>query len=358
MADQFIDAGATQPKFIEDAEMEVALKEVTLDASKDYGEPVYTLSREGIGFFPKGDVQAIKAPQKNGKTFLISMLIGTYFKGEYNGLKAEIPTPKVLYIDTEQHPRNTAKVYRRSCNIGGLNEWVNHPNFKAIHLRGKNTTEAQKITIYAIKKYRPDICFIDGVVDLVDDFNDNKESKAFVTKLMDISQVYDCAIPCVLHVNPSTKTDSNDKMRGHLGTILAQKASDVLCCLKTKESDTAEPTFTISQSDARNKDIRQFAFVIEDREMVNGKLIAVPVAPYISVIERTNTDDVFSEIVTEPMKREDIVSELVERKIAKKTAAYDKIKKGLDAGILKYDSITKKIRYVGLDMENEPGLDF
>lgn len=353
MADQFIDAGATQPKFIEVPEMENLESETRLDATQDIGEPFYTLTREGIGLFPKGDIQAIKAPQKNGKTFLISMIQGVYMRGEYNGLKSELTAPRIIYIDTEQHPRNTAKVYRRSCNIAGINEWENRDDFKVFHLRGKTPDLIRRFCSYVIRKYRPDVCFIDGVVDLAFDFNDLKESVGLVTELMDLSRQYDCAIPCVLHVNPGS-----DKMRGHLGTILAQKASDVLCCLKDKDKASGEVTFTVEQTDARNRDIRQFAFVIEDHEMVNGKFIAIPVAPHISVKERTESNDIMAQALVEPLRHSDLVQKIMEIENIKDRAAAYRIKTAIDSGIIEKDPVFGKYRYIGLDLKNEKGLPF
>lgn len=336
-------------------EMELLKRETKLNPTIDYGEPLYTLSREGIGFFPKGDIQAIKAPQKNGKTFLISMLIGAYMKGEYNGIKCEIPTPKVIYIDTEQHPRNTCKLYRRSCLIGGMDNWNYHDErFQCYHLRGKRPEQIADFVEYIGRTETPDVIFIDGVVDMVHDFNNLEESGECVRRLMDLSKVLDCAIPCVLHVNPNS-----DKMRGHLGTILSQKASDVISCIKEKEK-SGNVTFNVEQTDTRNKDIRQFAFVIEDYKDGHGDFIAVPVPPHISVKCKTDSDEIMAQALDREFLRYNELVEAIraiDSKMSERTAKR-RITDASNAGIIAKDPYTGKYRYVGLDLENEPGLPF
>lgn len=326
-----------------------------LDATKDYGEPLYTLSREGVGFFPKGDIHAIKAPQKNGKTFLISMLMGIYMKGgEYNGIKAEIENPKVIYIDTEQHPRNTAKVYRRSCFISDRDGWQNYQDLQFYTLRGKSPEEIESLLWFLIEDEKPDIVFLDGIVDMVNDPNDQDESKAVIRREMEKSMIHDCAIVNVLHVNPNS-----DKMRGHLGTILAQKACDVLCCLKDFDKGSGNATFTVEHTDARNKDIRQFAFIIEDKRDTAGHYVAVPCAPYISVKTVTTANDTMQLALDEgPLRFSDLVDKIVEIEKCSVATAKRRIKDATDSMVIAQDRVYKKYRYVGLDKPNEEELPF
>lgn len=323
-----------------------------LDPAKDYGMPRYLFTQKGIGFGPLGDIQMIKAPQKNGKTFLFALMMGALLRGEYCGLRCEVENPKILYIDTEQHPRNTQLVFRRVCKIGGIDGRLRHDNLKAYHFRGHNPDEIYKAVCYLIEKEKPTVVMLDGVRDLVHDFNDSQESTNMVTSLMKIALENDCSIWSILHVNPGT-----DKARGHLGTEMQNKVSDVLTCLKDKTLDGA--VFTVEQTDARNRDIQSFSFIIQDVDDDHNGIIAVPVSSPMSIKAKTQADETLARALNGgPLRYTDLVDKVKE--IAQTSAATAKRRIGdaIEAGIIYKDNVMNKYYYRGLDMENEPNAPF
>ena len=180
-----------------------------------------------------------------------------------------------------------------------------------------------------------------------------------VTELAKIALEYNCAICCTLHTNPG---DEN-KMRGHLGTMLAQKASDVIQCVKTKKED-GTVVFEVEQTENRNNaDFSKFAFAIEMRKDVSGELIAVPVKSYVSVKEKSSLDDLFRwALYNNPMRRADlkdkIISDDCPHKVSRSTA-YQRINEALAAGIIADDDpVTHRLRYVGLKLPNEDEMPF
>lgn len=324
-------------------------------------EPIqYCYEIGGTRCIPKGDLQANKAPQKNGKTFFQVLLMGAALKGDYLGVKCLIKNPRILYCDTEQHPRNTRLIYRRVCQIAGIDGYVNHEQIKMLHLRLADNVEIIKKAIrLEIKYFRPDMVFIDGLVDCLVDFNDQKESKKVITELSRIALDYNCAIMNVLHTNPNDDT----KMRGHAGTFLAQKASDVILCLKEKKED-GTTIFNVEQTDNRNdKDFSKFSFAIELRKDTRGQLLPVPVKSYVSLQEKESLDKLFRwALENNPMRKPDlrdkIMSDDCPYKVSKSTA-YKKIKEAEEAGIIiDDDPVTYRLRYVGLDMPNEDGMPY
>lgn len=322
-----------------------------LDPTNEYGTPRFVFTQNGIGFGPLGDIQMIKAPQKNGKTFLFALMMGALIRGEYLGLKCEIDNPNILYIDTEQHPRNTQLVYRRACKIGGINGRIEHTTFNAYHFRGKTPDEITDAMMQLLEDIKPTVVFLDGVRDLVEDFNDQKESKAMVTKLMDKALEHDCSIWSILHVNPGS-----DKARGHLGTEMQNKVSDVLTCLKEKTE--AGTIFTVEQTDARNRDIQKFSFEIQDVEDEHGN-IAIPVNTHISVKTKVTADETMARALEGgPLRYGDLVDKIVEIAEVSERTAKSRIKDAKIAGIIVQDPVMGKIRYKGLDMENEEGAPF
>lgn len=248
-----------------------------LDMSVDYPSPRYLLEYKGVGFSPLGGIQAITGQKKNGKTFTITQLmaaiIGTgkeRVEAKLPGLRAceetleEIGTPPiVLYIDTEMEIENTMQVARRVHWLTGADQHKPHPQFKPLWLRAEESPQARWLKVRAaINEIRPTAIFLDGIRDVVQDFNDNAESAMMISQCMRIATNYDCCLWCVLHANPTTDA-KNEKMRGHLGTELGNKASDTFSTVKTKHKD-GTVTFEVFQRDARGKDVENWTFEVTD----------------------------------------------------------------------------------------------
>jgi hypothetical protein len=152
---------------------------------------------------------------------------------------------------------------------------LNYDRFHVLRLRGmlderdangKVTAKAYERRYETIKKaieaIQPDAVFIDGIRDIIGDFNDNAESSTLVGELMAIAESRGICIWNTLHMNPRPKNDDESKMRGHLGTELGNKITDTLVCIKHKEN--GQVWFTVKQDDARGKDMEDWEFVVTD----------------------------------------------------------------------------------------------
>ena len=114
----------------------------------------------------------------------------------------------------------------------------------------------------AIEATSPDFVVIDGVRDIIGDFNNNEQSSELVTDLMALAEDRQICIWLALHMNPRMRNDDDSKMRGHLGTELGNKVTDTLVSIKKKQG--ADVTFTVQQQDARDKDIEDWTYIITD----------------------------------------------------------------------------------------------
>ena len=228
--------------------------ECEIDLSVEYEEPKFTLKFGGVGTLPRGDIQAIKAKSKNGKSFLCAVFMASVFGSDVFPFESLENAPVVLYFDTEQNKRNTAKLARCAHSLLGWDIKQNHKDFHAYSLRTMETPERLPFIDKTISEQKPTITFIDGIADLIENFNDVEQSSDLINHLMRLSADNDCAIVCVLHTNKG-KDDSG--MKGHLGTMLLQKASDVFEVRKT------DGTFNVTESDCRNQPIGDFAFSID-----------------------------------------------------------------------------------------------
>ena len=250
---------------------DIDISENELSLADDYPETKMILTYKGIGFGAIGGIQFITGHQKNGKTFLMAQLMAAILsKGgertkeyipelEFNEeIREEFPNPTVLYIDTEQEKENTAKVARR---VHWLCGWpLNEPNdrFHVVWLRAEDSNEGRWAKVRAaIDKYKPLAVFVDGIRDVLGDFNDLKESASLIDQCMSMSTYLHCTFWSVLHENPGS-----DKMRGHLGTEAANKASDVIRV--TKKKTASGVTFEVEQVAARGRDIDPWEFVVTE----------------------------------------------------------------------------------------------
>lgn len=129
----------------------------------------------------------------------------------------------------------------------------NNERFKAYSLRSAAISERLPIIERAIRENAPTMAVIDGIADMLEDFNDVGQSSEIINSLMRLSAENDVAIVNVLHTN-KRKDDSD--MKGHLGTLLLQKASDVF---EVKKNDGI---FNVTESDCRNVSIPDFSFSI------------------------------------------------------------------------------------------------
>lgn len=140
----------------------------------------------------------------------------------------------------------------------------------------KSPYDRRKI-IEAYLKEKPHTGFIviDGCVDLVNDFNDQKESAEYLQWLMTLTSKYNLHALNVLHVNPSQSGFA--KARGHLGTMGCQKAETVF---KIEKED--DQRSIISAADVRGKGFLDFALEIQGDGL--SKLVSISDLPKLESI--------------------------------------------------------------------------
>lgn len=262
------------------------LRPYLLDPREDYPEPYYMLEYNGVPFSTLGGLQAISGQKKNGKTFVLVQLIAACLGTGTENVEKNLPglrvpdrtveylghEPKVLYVDTEMEKLNSAKVIRRVHWLCGWDMKEPQERFNVLWLREVEGDEAVKEAAYqkrlrlikmAIEILSPDIVFIDGVRDIIGDFNDNVESSSLIQSLMYLASRRQICIWLALHMNPRPGNDDESKMRGHLGTELGNKVTDTLVSIKKKDNNGV--SFTVKQQDARGKDLDDWQFEVTDQ---------------------------------------------------------------------------------------------
>lgn len=229
-----------------------------LDFTKPYEPPKYTLSYNNIPFAPLGGIHALTGLSGNGKTMTFTQFMAAILAGSYGGLKYElsdrVPNPIILYVDTEQELDNTIAVKNRVCNLIGWNPQQARNDFRIVMLRETATAvERWQKTLKAIYEVRPTVIFIDGLLDVVNDFNSNEECQKLVYKCMQVATYYSASVWCLVHLNPN-----GAKLVGHLGSMLERKVTDLFST--SKDNSKGEAIFTVTQKKARGRDVPEWKF--------------------------------------------------------------------------------------------------
>ena len=263
-----IDTGIQIPNFLsQDEWFGEDVEPYLLDFTKPYTPPRYLLSWNGIGFAPLGGIQAITGQAGNGKTMTIAQMIAAILGGEFGGLRYElgedIKEPRVLYIDTEMEEANTIAMKNRVLTMTGRDVGVQYDDFVVLMLREAQSTDKKvsaaitrwRLTLKALYQYRPTVAFIDGLLDVVNDFNSNTECAETIYKCMQAATHYNISLWCLVHQNPGA-----DKLVGHLGSMLVRKVTDIFVTKKDKNDTTGDATFNVHQMKARGRDIPDWKF--------------------------------------------------------------------------------------------------
>ena len=253
-----------------------------LNFEKPYRPPRYTMERNGIPFADVGELHIISGKPGNGKTGLMSQLMSATLSGKHgNTLRREVPhkvrnpetkeieekaIPNVLlYIDTEQGEDDTIAIKNRVCSMAGIDYSKPCKQFFILRLRDTETAEQRwRKILKAIYLVKPTDIFLDGMLDIVNDYNDQVECQPIIRKCMMLATYYDASLWAVLHENPMV-----DKLVGVLGSITQRKVSEIFTVIKVKQSELKESErrpdlpdiyFKVKQVKARGRDVSDWLF--------------------------------------------------------------------------------------------------
>lgn len=278
------------PDFLQgDNWFEVDVGADLLNFDEPYRPPRYTMERNGVPFADVGEIHLVSGKPGNGKTGLMSQLEATMLNKRFGNSVARevghivrdeqgniingedgrplykvIPT-RILHIDTEQGKDDTIAFKNRVCSMAGIsnNDAKNH--FFILRLRDTELAQERwRKILKAIWVIRPTDIFLDGMIDIVEDYNDQKECQPIIRKCMKLATYYDASLWAVLHENPLV-----DKLVGVLGSIVQRKVSEIFVVVKVKQcdlkpqerrDDLPDIYFRVKQVKARGKDVGDWLF--------------------------------------------------------------------------------------------------
>jgi len=273
------DAKPQAPDFLKgDDWFDVDISGDFLDFDKPYRPPRYTMEREGVPFADVGEIHIVSGKPGNGKTGLMAQLIAATLGGQFGKTVArkvghkvngsddfhELPT-HILYVDTEQGEDDTIGFKNRVISMSGVSKDEAKEHLEILRLRDTELAiDRWRKILKAIWEVQPTDIFLDGMLDIVEDYNDQKECQPIIRKCMMLATHYDTSLWAVLHENPMV-----DKLVGTLGSITQRKVSEIFTVIKVKQADLKENDrradlpdiyFRVKQNKARGKDVSDWLF--------------------------------------------------------------------------------------------------
>ena len=255
------------------------LKKHRITTKNDIKAPPYVVQIDNkteypLTIFTEGNLSVISGKAKARKSFAVAMFAASTISGEwlYKTFKG-VKNKKVLYFDTEQSSFYVQQLFHRikiMANVKNIDA-----NFYCYALRSLSVEQRVEIIDYVFKQSKNiGLVIIDGIRDLMKDINSAEESTELTTKLMQWSETTGAHILTVLHENPNS-----EKLRGHIGTELMNKAETVIGIVKGEDNDKHISTIKCRMN--RGLDFDDIYFTIKND-------IPEVVLDYIPLVSRAN----------------------------------------------------------------------
>lgn len=186
-------------------------------------------------------------PKQGKSLFITSAIASAFTTWDIFSMKINFPKDRkrICYVDTESSDFDYYKVLERIRQQMLLDKLPH--NFDSFLMREDDpATIMQLVELYLNENKDCSILVIDGILDLISDFNSVEQSFYLVQWLKKITKIHNLLILCVLHLG---KKDNNTI--GHIGSYLDRKSQSVLKIEKNKEQKTIDlyPTFLRSSDE-------------------------------------------------------------------------------------------------------------
>lgn len=257
-------AASTQDaeKVVSNNDMAAMFEDSYISVEKAVERPQWKLSiiqgddfvgMEVLGVACFGDVVTVKGLQKSRKSAIVSCIGASALSGgnPIVNFSCDIAGKRILYIDTEQAEYQAGLAIRRMYKQAGL-PYKDCDKISYHRIKKYTKHQKQRFIAYALEKVKNvGLVILDGIVDLCEDYNDNKVSSALVSYIERLADENNCLFINVLHNARST-----GQARGHIGTELLNKSA---CLIDVKKADEEEGNYsTVTFPDVRGKAPRGF----------------------------------------------------------------------------------------------------
>ena len=241
-------------------------------------------------------------------------------------MKLHLPTDRkrLCYFDTESSDydffRQINKI-KGFCELNNLPEW-----FNAYQVREDGSGIIRRmIETYLEANHDCSVIIIDGLLDLLVNYNDEKESSLLTKWLKKITKIYNVLLVTVLH-----QSKSNLSTTGHIGSASDRFAQSTLDIVKEKEKNAYVLSSRFMRSDSDFDPVTLINFngifqqVETEKKHNTGKKA--------SDLPDTESRSLCYQIITIPTNYNDISNEIIERTATSKGYAKNLIKLWITKG--------------------------
>jgi hypothetical protein len=192
---------------------------------------VFRIEGKNIGSL--GNFIVFSGLPKAGKSQFLQAFISSAISG-LNVLDLEVNRVKntIALFDTES---NEYDFYTNLENIKNLSGTKLPDFFHAFKMREETPSTNREAITYYIERFKSKIIIIDGFLDLIDNFNDEREARLIINWLKFVTSKFKILIVGVIHLG---KKDNHTL--GHFGSMIDRYAQSVLEVVKEKETGTFE----------------------------------------------------------------------------------------------------------------------
>lgn len=168
---------------------------------------------------------------KTGKSTFISAIIASWAGNrEIFTFRAFSHGKKLAIFDTEQTPFDFHRTVKRIKKLAKTPDVFNSIDAYLVREYGANEILGLINAYLKQSAGRTGMLVIDGILDCLNSFNDEAESKRLIRLLKRWASVYDCCIVTILH----TSKQSGNTL-GHYGSMSDRYAQSTLTIEKTKQ---------------------------------------------------------------------------------------------------------------------------
>lgn len=184
---------------------------------------------EGANIGSLGNFIVFSGLPKAGKSSFLSAVLASACTGQpFYGMSVKLPENRPIGLfDTES---NESDFY---SNLGRLRRIIGGdlpPVLNAFTTRSMDAaTNVELINLY-VQKWKPAVVVVDGLLDLISNYNDESQSRALVDWLKKTTNDYNTLLIGVIHLG---KKDNHTL--GHFGSMADRYAQSVLEVVKDKD---------------------------------------------------------------------------------------------------------------------------
>lgn len=223
-----------------------AFEHLRITAEKDIPQPEPTVKINSAAIASPGNITAIGAAAKAGKTAVVGVLLaGAISKNGLIDGFSEIsisPNPEgkaVISLDTEQSEADQQYNVRAVLKRAGISRTPTY--FRAYNIRQLKTEEYQATTNAICDLCRSaykgiHLIVIDGGADFILSVNDESAASSIVQYFTHLAIKYQCAVIVIVHQNPGS-----EKERGHFGSEIQRKCYGLLTLTREGDVSTLKP---------------------------------------------------------------------------------------------------------------------